>query len=110
MRKTELIFGVCGGAAGVAVAALTWFQLLPYARQPDKLSVLLCACAGVLGIVGALLVPRHHVVGSVAMAIGMIAVTYFGFPWQSLSAVLLVISATLALAPVREPIHKEGMP
>jgi len=109
-RKTELWFGLCGGAVGVVIAALTYFEVLPYAGQPDKLAAIICAAAGAVGIAGALLVPRHHVAGSVIMAIALIAVTYFGFPWQSVSAVLLIISATLALAPVREPQHKEGTP
>ena len=94
----------------MAIAVLTVFEVLPYAEQPDKLATIICAVAGVVGIVGALLVPRHHVAGSVVMAVALIAVTYFGFPWQSVSAVLLIISATLALAPVREPQHKEGTP
>lgn len=101
MRKTELLFGICGGAAGVLIATLTLFGMLPYAQPIDKLPVLICAGAGTASIAGALLVPRHHVAGSVIMAIGMVAVTYFGFPWQSVSAVLLIISATLSLAPVR---------
>ncbi len=105
MRKTELWFGLCGGIVGVAVAALTYFEVLPYAGQPDKLAAVICAVGGVVGIFGALLVPKHHVMGSVIMAIALITVTYFGFPWQSVSAVLLIISATLALAPVREPQH-----
>jgi hypothetical protein len=105
MRKTELWFGVCGGALGVAIAALTYFEALPYAQQPDKLYSVICAAAGVTGIAGALLVPKRNVAGSVIMAVALIAVTYFGFPWQSVSAVLLIISATLSLAPVREPQH-----
>jgi hypothetical protein len=105
MRKTELWFGVCGGALGVAIAALTYFEVLPYAQQPDKLYAVICAAAGVTGIAGALLVPKRNVAGSVIMAVALIAVTYFSFPWQSVSAVLLIISATLSLAPVREPQH-----
>jgi len=110
MRKTELWFGLCGGAVGVAIAALSYFEVLPYVEQPDKLSAIICACAGAVGIAGALLVPKHHVAGSVIMAVALIAVTYFGFPWQSISAVLFIISATLSLAPVRKPQHKEETP
>jgi hypothetical protein len=105
MRKTELWFGVCGGAVGILIAVLTYFGALPYAHEPDKLFTLICAVAGAAGIAGALIVPKHHVAGSVIMAISMVAVTYFGFPWQSVSAVLLIVSATLSLAPVREPLH-----
>jgi len=109
-RRTEFWFGLCGGAAGVVIAALTFFEILPYVGQMDKLAAIICAVAGAVGIVGALLIPRHHVAGSVVMAVALIAVTYFGFPWQSVSAVLLIISASLALAPVREPQHKEEEP
>ena len=105
MRKTELWFGVCGGAAGILIAVLTYYGVLPLANEPDRLFALICAAAGAAGIAGALLVPKHHVAGSVIMAAGMVAVTYFGFPWQSVSAVLLIVSATLSLAPVREPLH-----
>lgn len=105
MRKTELWFGICGGAAGILIAVLSLLGVLPYAPQMDKLHALICIAAGVSSIAGALLVPRHHVAGSVIMAAGLVAVTIFGFPWQSVAAVLLIISATLSLAPVREPLH-----
>lgn len=105
MRKTDLWFGVCGGAAGIIIAALTWFGALPHAQEPDRLYALVCACCGAAGIAGALLVPRHHLAGSVIMTAALVVITIFGFPWQSVSAVLLIISATLSLAPVREPLN-----
>ena len=105
MRKTELWFGICGGAASVLIAALTYFEGLPYTPHLDKLvDAMICAGAGVASIIGALLVPRHHVAGSVIMAAGLVAVTIFGFPWQSVAAVLLVVSATLSLTPERKPL------
>jgi hypothetical protein len=103
VRKTELWFGIIGGAVGILVAALTLAEVLPYAQQQDKLYALICMGAGAAGITGALFVPRHHVAGSVIMAIGLVVIIIFGFPWQSVSAVLMIISATLSLAPVREP-------
>lgn len=105
MRKTELWFGICGGASGVLIGALSLWGVLPYASEMDKLYAYLCMAAGAMSIIGALLVPSHHVAGSVIMAAGLVAVTIFGFPWQSVTAVLLIISATLSLAPVREPLH-----
>jgi len=103
VRKTELWFGLVGGAAGILIAVLTLAEALPYAQQMDRPFAVICACAGAAGIAGALFVPKHHVVGSVIMAIALIVIIIFGFPWQSVSAVLLIISATLSLAPVREP-------
>ncbi len=102
MRKTEVWFGIVGGAAGIAIAALTLAEALPYVQQMDKLYTVICLCAGIAAMVGALLVPKHHVAGAVVMAASLVAVIIFGFPWQSVSAVLLIISATLSLAPVRE--------
>lgn len=105
-RKTELWFGICGGAAGIVIAALAWFGALPpYAQEPDKLSAIICACCGAVGIVGAAFVPKHHLAGSVIMTAALVVITIYGFPWQSVSAVLLIISATLSLAPVREPLN-----
>lgn len=103
VRKTELWFGMIGGAAAILIGALTFAEVLPYAQQADKLYALICIGAGAMSIAGALFVPRHHVAGSAIMAIGLVVVIIFGFPWQSVSAVLLIISATLSLAPVREP-------
>ncbi len=105
MRKTELWFGICGGAASVLIAALSFFEVLPYAPQLDKLYAFICAGAGIVSIFGALLVPGRHIAGSVIMTAGLVVITIFGFPWQSVAAVLLIISATLSLAPVREPLY-----
>ena len=104
MRKTELWFGICGGAASILIAVLSLLGALPYAPQMDKLYAYICFAAGVSSIVGALFVPKHHITGSVIMAAGLVVITIFGFPWQSAAAVLLIISASLSLAPVRGPL------
>jgi ABC-type Fe3+ transport system permease subunit len=107
MRKTEFILGLCAGIAGLLLAALSFFSLLPrsalftYAENTFKIYAVVCIAANALGIVGALLVQKHNIPGAVIMAVSMIAVLIFGFPWQSLPAVLYIISGVMATVPVK---------
>lgn len=108
MRKTEFIFGLCAGFTGLVVAALAYASLLPMSEAakaiPEsalKAYAIICAAANALGITGALLVQKHNVPGAVIMAVSMLALLIFGFPWQSLSAVLYIISVVMATVPVK---------
>jgi ABC-type Fe3+ transport system permease subunit len=107
MRKTEFMFGLCAGIAGLALAALSYFSLLPhpetvsYSDNTLKMYAALCMAANALGIAGALLVQKHNIPGAVFMAVSLIAILIFGFPWQSLSAVLYIISVVMATVPVK---------
>jgi ABC-type Fe3+ transport system permease subunit len=107
MRKTEFIFGLCAGITGLVLAALSYFSLLPRSEivsfSANTLSVYaaVCMAANVLGIIGALLVQKHNIPGAVIMAVSLIAVLLFGFPWQSLPAVLYIISVVMATVPVK---------
>lgn len=109
MRKTELIFGICAGASGLVLAVLALFSFLPF--SPDAVHglsqstlntyALICVAANVLGIAGALLVQKLNIAGALIMAVSMIAIMLFGFPWQSLPAVLYIISLVMAVVPVK---------
>lgn len=109
MRKTEFIFGLCAGAAGLILAALSLFSILPFSQETVRsLSestlrtyALVCIASNVLGIVGALMVQKYNIAGALIMAAAMIAVMLFGFPWQSLPAVLYIISFVMAAVPVK---------
>jgi hypothetical protein len=104
MRKTEFIFGFCAGAAGLALALLSLFSLLPYPSVSDNSGhtyALICLAANVLGITGALFVQKSNIFGASSMAASMLALMFFGFPWQSLPAVLYIISIVMAVVPVK---------
>lgn len=109
MRKTEIGLGIAAGLSGIVLGVLSLLFILPY--QSDTLiphnvqtivpiSIVLIA-ANTIGIVGALLVKKHHILGSVFMTIVTIAVLVLGFPWQSLPAVLYIMSVVMALVPVK---------
>ncbi|MDD5018435.1 MAG: hypothetical protein PHO15_10080 [Eubacteriales bacterium] len=106
MKKTEICFGVGGGLAGLIVALLSLFLLLPYSTEtiiipPEtiKIDAVVCLAANVVGITGALLVQKNNLLGSAVMSVALVVVLFFGFPWQSISAVLYIISVVMALAP-----------
>jgi hypothetical protein len=107
MRKTELIFGLCAGITGLLFAVLSLFSLLPWSEAalayPEALKVyaVVCIAANALGILGAFLVQKHNIPGAIIMAASMLAVLVFGFPWQTLSAVLYIISVVMATVPVK---------
>ncbi len=110
MRKTEIGFGIIASAAGMALSLLSMFAILPYSEQiminyPADIVwtySIICLATNVIGLAGALLVLKNHVLGSIVMAVVMIAVLVFGFPWQSIPAVLYIISVVLAMVPVRK--------
>ena len=111
MRKTELWLGVGAGMTGLLLAVLSLLEVLPYSPQAISasssitLSAVVCAAANVAGIAGAVMVQRHHILGSAVMAVVMVVVLCFGFPWQSIPAVVYIMSVVLAVVPVR--IHTE---
>lgn len=107
MRKTELRLGVGAAAAGLLLAVLSLLRILPY--LPDALSAsssvtvsaVVCAAANIVGLAGAVVVRRHHILGSIIMAVVMVVILCFGFPWQSIPAVVYIMSVVLAVVPVR---------
>ncbi len=109
MRKTEFLFGLCAGSAGIMLAVLALFSLLPF--SPDAASgltenllqtyAIICLAANTLGLFGALLVQKHNIAGALIMAVVMIIIMLFGFPWQSLPAVMYIISVVMAAVPVK---------
>lgn len=103
MRKTECVFGLLAGAAGIALAMLALFSLLPYPPGSDngETYAAFCLAANALGITGALFVQKNNIFGALSMAVSMLALMFFGFPWQSLPAVLYIISVVLAAVPVK---------
>lgn len=107
MRKTEMIFGLCAGVAGILFAVLSLLSLLPWSEAalayPQTLYIyaVVCIAANVLGMLGALLVQKHNIPGALIMAVSMLVVLFLGFPWQSPSAVLYIISVVMATVPVK---------
>lgn len=110
MRKTELSFGIIASVAGLLLSFLSMYALLPYSTEimtdyPAGIIwtySLVCMAANVVGLAGALLVLKNHVLGSIVMSVVMITILVFGFPWQSISAVLYIISVVLAMVPVKK--------
>lgn len=109
MRKTEVVLGLFAGTSGIALSVLSMLMILPYSAQSIKtLSTemifaygVVCLIANGVGIAGAMVVPKNHVLGSIIMGAAVITVLCFGFPWQSISAVFFIISVVLAVVPVR---------
>lgn len=109
MRKTELLFGLCAGLVGLIFAVLALFSLLPF--SPDAVHHLsestlrtyavICIAANAAGILGALIVQKSNIAGALIMTAALIALMFFGFPWQSFSTVLYVISVVMAAVPVK---------
>ena len=87
MRKTEMTLGLIAGIAGLVLAVLSLLGVTEYlpgtlARAAYSGYILLGANA--LGIVGALIVLKCHVAGSVLMLVATVTVMVLGFPWQSI--------------------------
>lgn len=110
MRKTEIGFGIIASASGLLLSFLSLYAILPYSAEimidyPAHIIrtySIICMAAHVVGFAGALLVMKNHVLGSIVMAVVMINVLIFGFPWQSIPAVLYIISVVLAMVPVKK--------
>lgn len=109
MRKTEVIYGLGAGVVGIVLSVLSLLKLLPNSAETiamnsaDVLRMYAYACmvANVVGIVGALLIQKNHILGSSMMAVAMVAVLICGFPWQSISAVVYIVSVVMAMVPVK---------
>lgn len=113
MRKTEFIFGLLAGTAGLALGLLSLFSLLPSPPGADnggETYAYICLAANALGIIGAMFVQKNNIFGALSMAVSMLALMFFGFPWQSLPAVLYIISIVMAAVPVKAVLKntKEG--
>jgi len=106
MRKLEFWIGTSAGVIGIVLAALSMAMLLPYsadtAKEIIRTYAAVCMAANAAGIVGAVLVRKHHILGSAVMAPALVVGLFFGFPWQSISAVLYIMGIVLAVVPVRE--------
>ena len=110
MRKTELTLGMIAGICGLVLAVLSLMgvtQYLPGTLGASEYSGYILLGANVLGIIGALSVMKHHVVGSVIMLLATAAVMVFGFPWQSISAVLYIMAVVMAVVPVKYEAEKK---
>lgn len=110
MRKMEIGLGVAAGIAGLLLAALSMMGVLPYSAKDvflphDAQNVhtyaIVLAAANALGVAGALIVKRHHVLGSLIMFAVTLTVLVFGFPWQCIPAVVYIMSVVLAMVPVK---------
>jgi hypothetical protein len=116
MRKTEIGLGVAAGLTGIVLAVLSMLGVLPYSTKDvimphDAASVqtyaIILLAVNALGVIGAVLVKWQHVAGSVIMTLVTFTVLIFGFPWQSITAVVYIISVVLAMVPVKtEPSAK----
>jgi len=104
-----MTLGLIAGISGLLLAVLSLLGVTGYlpgtlASAPYSGYVLLAA--NVLGLAGALVVLKQHIVGSVAMVLATAVVLPFGFPWQSISGVIYIMAVVLALVPVKTDITK----
>lgn len=110
MRKTELVLGLIAGVSGLLLAALSLLEVTKYldgTLAAAAYSSYILFGANVVGIAGALVVRKHHVLGSIAMAIATVAVMVFGFPWQSIPGVIYIMAVVLAMVPVKYEQEKQ---
>ncbi len=110
MRKTELTLGLIAGICGLVLAVLSLMgmtQYLPGTLGASAYSGYIQLGANALGIIGALSVLKHHVAGSVMMLLATAGVMLFGFPWQSISAVVYIMAVVLAVVPVKYEMEKK---
>lgn len=109
MRKTELVFGLSAGGIGIILGLLFLLDILPHSSiitySHRVIYASICIAANVVGVAGALVVRKRHILGSAIMAAAMVTVMIFGFPWQSIAGVSYTISVVLAVTP--ENIHKK---
>lgn len=107
MRKTEIGLGIAAGVIGMALGLLSVLGILPYTQEVQQnteqlvLFGYLLIGFNALGIIGALMVAKHHIFGSVVMAAVTVLVLIFGFPWQTFSAVVYFTSVVMAVVPAR---------
>jgi hypothetical protein len=110
MRKLEIGLGVAAGTTGIILSILSMMQILPYTTEDiflphDAANVqtyaIVLLAANAIGVAGAVIVKWHHVLGSVTMFAVTLIVLVFGFPWQSIPAVVYVMSVVLAMVPVK---------
>lgn len=111
MRKTEMILGIAAGAAGGIIALLSAFNILPFLPEHSRGAVYwagICLCANAVGTAGAFIVPKNNIAGAGLMAACLIMILIFGFPWQSLPAVVYVISVVMAVVPEKREKDSKG--
>ena len=110
MRKLEIGLGVAAGLTGIILSVLSLMQVLPYTESDvllphDAASVqtyaMVLLAANALGIVGAVIVKWHHLLGSVIMFAVTLVILVFGFPWLCIPAVVYIMSVVLAMVPVK---------
>ncbi len=103
MRKTEIFLGIFAGFIGIILAVLFMLNILPYKFEVSDASIfgIILAGANITGIIGALLVNKNNILGAAVMAAVTITVMIFGFPWQSLPAVIYIMSVVMAVVPVK---------
>jgi hypothetical protein len=99
MRKTEVVLGISAGVIGLILAVLSVFFLLP--PKNIQTGAIVCMVANAAGIAGAVVVLKNNIAGAAIMAVCLITVLFYGFPWQSISAVMYVISVVMAAVPVK---------
>ena len=95
------------------LAVLALLGILPFSAQTmathsmDKLAAfaVVCMAANALGILGAVMVRTHNILGAIVMAAVMVIILCFGFPWQTIPAVIYIISFVMAAVP--EKMHTE---
>lgn len=107
VKRTEIGLGIAAGAAGIVLGLTSLLGWLPYAAgtpvphdaQTTGLYSIVLLAANAFGVVAALAVNRRHVLGALGMSAVTAVVLVFGFPWQSLPAVLYIMSVVMALVP-----------
>jgi len=111
MRKTEMTLGLIAGIAGLVLAVLSLLgvtEYLPGTLAKAAYSGYILLGANALGLVGALIVLKRHVVGSVLMLVATVTVMVLGFPWQSIPGTIYIMAIVLAMVPVKADIQKAG--
>ena len=111
MRKTEMTLGLIAGIAGLVLAALSLLgvtEYLPGTLAKAAYSGYILLGTNALGLVGALIVLKRHVVGSVLMLVATVTVMVLGFPWQSIPGTIYIMAIVLAMVPVKADIQKAG--
>ncbi len=106
MRKTEMTIGICAGAVGIVLGLLLLFDLFPVSPLVSgnlhrDVYAYICIAANVVGLVGAIMLRKRHLLGSGLMAAALIAIVFFGFPWQMISVTAYIVSVVLAVVPER---------
>lgn len=111
MRKTEVFMGIAAGAAGIIIALLSAFKILPFLpgdSQGAGTGAYVCLFSNIVGIAGALTVIKNNFAGAALMAACLITILFFGFPWQSLPAVIYAICVVMAAVPVKSKKDNQG--